>query len=130
MFATGSADEIIKLWNTEDGKLVSTLQGHKGSVNTVAFSPDGKYLVSGSQDGTLKIWNVQSGKCIDSWQGHDGAVYSVYFSPDGGFVVSGSEDSDVTVWEFKPLQELMDGMRKRFENRPLTIEEKQTYYLE
>lgn len=130
MFATGSADEIIKLWNTEDGKLVSTLQGHKGSVNTVAFSPDGKYLVSGSQDGTLKIWNVQSGKCIDSWQGHDGAVYSVCFSPDGGLVVSGSEDSDVTVWEFKPLQELMDGMRKRFENRPLTIEEKQTYYLE
>lgn len=130
MFATGSADEIIKLWNTEDGKLVSTLQGHKGSVNSVAFSPDGKYLVSGSQDGTLKIWNVQSGKCIDSWQGHDGAVYSVCFSPDGGLVVSGSEDSDVTVWEFKPLQELMDGMRKRFENRPLTIEEKQTYYLE
>jgi len=38
--------------------------GHLGTVNSVAFSPDGKTIVSGSDDGTLRLWDVQSGECL------------------------------------------------------------------
>ena len=39
-----------------------TLTGHSGSVYSVAYSPDGKHLVSGSYDNTVKVWDAQTGK--------------------------------------------------------------------
>ncbi len=63
MIASASGDNTVKLWNT-NGKLITTLQGHKGAVWDVEFTPDGKTLVSGSEDNTLMLWNLE--KVIDS----------------------------------------------------------------
>ena len=63
MIASASGDNTIKLWNT-DGSLITTLQGHKGAVWDVEFTPDGKNLVSGSEDNNLMLWNLE--KVIDS----------------------------------------------------------------
>ena len=62
---------------------------HDDSVISVAFSPDGKYVVSGSDDNTARVWEACSGKEIARMT-HDGEVNSVAFSPDGKYVVSGS----------------------------------------
>ena len=69
------------------------LIGHGYSVNSVSFSPDGKFLVSGGHDTTVKIWDSASGMCLQTLEGHGYYVNSVSFSPDGRFLVSGSEDS-------------------------------------
>ena len=45
---------------------VCTLTGHKGNVICVAFSPDGKRIVSGSEDCLVKIWDVEKGKQVCS----------------------------------------------------------------
>jgi WD40 repeat protein len=58
----------------------------------VAFSPDGKRIVSASQDKTLKVWDLYTGREVLSLKGHADTVQSVAFSPDGKRIVSGSLD--------------------------------------
>ena len=58
-------------------------------VNSVAFSPDGKYVVSGSGDSTARVWEAATGREVARMT-HDDGVHSVAFSPDGKYVVSGS----------------------------------------
>ena len=66
---------------------------------SVAFSPDGKYIVSGSHDGKIHLLDAQMGWQIGNLlQGHTGPVMSVAFSPDGRYIVSGSNDKTIRLW--------------------------------
>ena len=88
------------------------LQGHTDIVYSVAFSPDGRHIVSGSMDYTVQVWDAQAGIQVGKpLQGHTNGVWSVAFSPDGTHIVSGSEDCTIQVWDAqtgvqvgKPLQ--------------------------
>ena len=93
---------------------------------SVAYSPDGKHIVSGSQDNTVKVWDSQTGKevsallchrpivccCVEradlrvlvheqecTLTGHSNWVTSVAYSPDGKHVLSGSDDKTVKIWD-------------------------------
>ncbi len=92
------------MWDIKTGKLIEKLESHKDSVYSVAFSPDGKYLVSGSLDKTLKIWELNSNKpstVKSTLKGHKDFVLSVAFSPNGKWVISGSKDRTVIFWVSK-----------------------------
>jgi len=57
---SGSDDKTVKVWDAQTGKKTLTLKGHRDSVFSVSFSPDGKRIVSGSYDNTLKVWDISS----------------------------------------------------------------------
>ena len=75
-------------------------RSHRKSVCSVAFSSDGRHIVSGSEDETIQIWDAQTGAQVGNpLQGHTSSVYSVAFSPDGRHIVSGSWDQTIRVWD-------------------------------
>ncbi len=80
----------MKVWDAASGQETLTLKGHTDVVTSVAFSPDGKRIVSGSWDQTVKVWDAASGQETLTLKGHTSCGYSVAFSPDGKRIVSGS----------------------------------------
>jgi len=72
--------------------------GHQNPVNAVAFSPDGKTILSGSGDKTLKLWDT-SGKLLKTFTGHQNPVNAVAFSSDGKTILSGSADNTLKLWD-------------------------------
>ena len=71
---------------------------HGCLVLSVAFSPDGRYIVSGSLDHTIQLWNVQTDCEVGKAPREYTSVISVAFSPDGRQIVSGSLDKDIQIW--------------------------------
>lgn len=80
--------------------------GHIATVNSIAISPDGQYVISGSDDNTLKLWEVATGKEIRTFTGHSGGILSVAFSPDGRYALSGSYDNTLKLWEIRTGKEI------------------------
>ena len=96
----------IKLWRvSRDGlKYYKTLEDHAGYIPAVAFSPDGKRLVSASSDHTLKLWDTADGMEVGTLYGHTAWISDVEFSRDGNTIFSMSQDGTLRTWEAPPLR--------------------------
>ena len=95
----GWPDHPIQLWNLTNRRIQNTLFGHTSWTFSLAFSADGKTLVSGSEDSTVRLWDVHTGtlKCILEEHGDD--VNTVVLSPDGRTLASGSDDGTIQFWD-------------------------------
>ncbi len=88
-----------------------TLHGHEEAVSGVAFSPDGRRIVSGSGDKTLKVWDAETGTETLTLRGHERRVRDVAFSPDGGRIVSADLHGHELVWDVETGQPAQEARR-------------------
>ena len=76
------------------------LKGHSGSVYNVAFSPNGRSLVSSSFDTSVRIWNIRDGSSkVLPRTGTRHYFMSVVFSPDGRYIAAGNHNTTLWIWD-------------------------------
>lgn len=99
-------DYTIRIWDATSGANLACMRGHQDCVMSVAYSPDGQWIVSGSWDRTVRVWDAETGNELSCIRGHSDNVWSVAFSPDGLCIASGSSDATVRIWDIKTGREL------------------------
>ncbi|MBX7222514.1 MAG: caspase family protein [Blastocatellia bacterium] len=124
--AAGSSDMTVRLWDVPSGAQLYELRGHRAPVWCVAFSPDGKWVLSGSGreqfsytngvpdavDNTVRLWNAATGALVHIFTGHSqksgevdfGKVSGVGFTPDGTRAFSVSFDQTVRLWNLAGVE--------------------------
>lgn len=80
-------------------QLLNTLRRHTDRIGHIAWSPDGKYLVTPSFDKTARVWETESGRLVQRLSGHVSEVSSATWSPDGKMIATASRDISVRLWD-------------------------------
>jgi WD40 repeat protein len=101
--------------------LFRTLDGHRDSVKSVAFSPDGKHLVSTGDDRTVRLWQVETGQSERDpiKVGNDGCA--VAWSSDGSFIVAGFRDGSMALYDVEKWTEQTRWQAHDYQVRSIAI---------
>jgi len=93
---------LVRIWDSEGGVTPGLLQGHEGPVISVAFSSDGRRIMSGSSDMTVRVWNTETFE--ELLRKRREFVSCVAYSPDGRQIAIGGHDS-IRIWDAKTLSQ-------------------------
>lgn len=104
-----AGDELIRVWNLENGELITTLKGHLASVSSLAINEEGDLLVSASRDKTLYMWRLPSGQLIQTFSAHVMSAWCVDMTKDSITIASGSYQ-EVRLWQY-PTGKLLHHLR-------------------
>ncbi len=102
-------DGVIRLIDTRTGALVGLLDGHRVWIGALAFTPDGRFLLSGDSgvsasraDERVYVWDLERGDRILQLEGHSLAVMDIAVSPDGRLAaVADSQGTNITLWSLE-----------------------------
>lgn len=102
----GNIEGWATIWNAVSGQKILTLPHQNANVRSVAFSPDGRRIVTTGDDRTAKIWDANSGQELLTLYGHTDGVTTAAYNPDGTRLVTASTDRRVIIWDAATGQQL------------------------
>jgi WD40 repeat protein len=114
VIATGgdsNKNEFISISDANTGKLVANLQGHARSVLCLAWTANGRTLISGSFDSSVRTWNTTTWQQIAVFTGHTDWVYDIAISPSDCILASTSWDKTARLWNLENGQSIGSPLR-------------------
>ncbi|KAL3630813.1 hypothetical protein CASFOL_023797 [Castilleja foliolosa] len=98
-FIACACDDTIKIVESSNAAIKSTIEGDSEPVTALILSPDDKLLFSASHSRQIRVWDLSSLKCIRSWKGHEGPVMGMACHASGGLLATAGADKKVQVWD-------------------------------
>lgn len=90
--------EIIKINSVAKGYQTFNVFNTGENLNSIAISPDGKYIAAGGSGNSIKIRNINDGQVVRTLQGFTAAVNYILYSPDGTLIAACSQDKTIKIW--------------------------------
>ncbi|MFN4122298.1 MAG: WD40 repeat domain-containing protein [Flavobacteriales bacterium] len=114
--AVACGNNSIAIIDLSSGLMSKYFEAHTMSVNSLCFSPDGRFLLSGSRDAWLKVWDVQQHFSLHyEVPAHNFAIYSIVYSPDSQFFATASRDKTVKIWNAEDFSFLIRINKDKFD---------------
>ena len=99
---------VLSVWDAQSGREVAVMPDdpahieHRGTISSLAFSPDGSTLATTSMDHSVRLWDFAKRAPLAAIQGHLSEVFALAFTPDGQKIVTGAKDGEVKLWSTRP----------------------------
>jgi WD40 repeat protein/serine/threonine protein kinase len=107
---------IMTIWDTQTGEFIqrfdvntldeegNLIEGVNRAITAVAFTPDGRFVLSGGEDGSITLWDVESGEPIRQFTGHADIITQILLNREGTQVLTSSLDRAAILWNFEDGQ--------------------------
>ncbi|XP_069068681.1 bromodomain and WD repeat-containing protein 3 isoform X2 [Pleurodeles waltl] len=101
---TGSDDCLVKIWATDDGRLLCTLRGHSAEISDMAVNYENTMFAAGSCDKIVRVWCLRTCAPLAVLQGHSASITSIQFSPatvgSTRYLTSTGADGTICFWQW------------------------------
>ncbi|XP_069462392.1 PH-interacting protein isoform X2 [Ambystoma mexicanum] len=119
---TGSDDCLVKIWSTDDGRLLATLRGHAAEISDMAVNYENTMIAAGSCDKTIRVWCLRTCAPLAVLQGHSASITSLQFSPlcsaSKRFLSSTGADGTICFWQWDAGTLKINPRPMKFTERP------------
>jgi hypothetical protein len=99
--AVGGPSKLVRIYATEDGRVLAELKKHTDWIRAIEFSPDGVLLATGDRGGGLFVWEAGTAREFHNLRGHAGGVAGVSWRADSNVLASVGADTRIRLWEME-----------------------------
>lgn len=103
--ASAGGASIVEIWDVTTREKLASLVGHRDTIATVAFSRNGRLLLSAGKDNSIKLWDAGRWELVSTFRGHAGTINALAFSPRDDTFASAGHDRAVKLWDANTRQE-------------------------